>query len=212
MKKSFTKAEKFFMLISLFIVNVLCIVKFFIGFIKQAKFVNELSSSNDITSTDNLTFLKITLIISVVIAILALLISFTILLIKNKSMRGSVVISITTFTILVICFYFIGEFVAGEFFSAEILLEGNTGVIVLEYGYLKKLLFLIVSLIISLVMSIITKSIADEDNQEDLEDNLTNNNSIEEESIMQEIKQLKAKLRIKDLEKEYLSLKAKLDE
>lgn len=214
MKKTLTKSEKIFTLIALLIANVLCIVKFFIGFIKQSNLINWLERTDDFAGSGNLSFLKVILIVSVIVAILLIITSLLILLIKNRNLRGNIIISIITFLMMVVCFYFIGKFVSGEFFSIKTFTDNTSeNAYMLEYAYLQQALYLIASLLITLATALISHSIACEiysdNNKMETGDS---NVSIEEESIIEEIKSLKAKLRIKDLENEYLNLKAKLDE
>ena len=188
-------------------------MSFFIGFVALTSVLD----GQSLIIRENLSFMQVSIIVSAIIAILILIVSLIILLIKNRNWRGNIIITVIAF-ILVVVFYFICKFTSGRCLS-NISNNSTTEaqiVALLQFftnNYLNSYFYLIVSLIISIITLFISHSLACEiyldNNKKETEDN---NISIEEESIMKEIKSLKAKLRIKDLENEYLNLKAKLDE
>lgn len=214
MKKTLTKSEKIFIIVTLFIVNIFCIVSFFIGFVELTSVLD----GQNLIIRENLSFMQVSIIVSAIIAILILIVSLIILLIKNRNWRGNVIITVIAFILVVVVFYFICKFTSGRCLSNisnNATTESQIVALlqVFTNNYLNSYFYLIVSLIISIITLFISHSLACEiyldNNKKETEDN---NISIEEESIMKEIKSLKAKLRIKDLENEYLNLKAKLDE
>lgn len=227
MEKILGKREKIFALIGLVIVNVLCVVKFLITFIKECNLINYLSvrleDYGDINFS-NLNYAKVIMVISICFAMLLLLFSFIFLFIKNKTMKRNLLIVSFTIILLVVIFYFNSRFICGDYYTIAMYETENYSMVYLydyAYEFHKNALFMLASLILSLISCFVNFSLsndifdkevnASKVDSESKEDEQNNQATKEEEILNDEINKLKAKLRIKDLESEYLTLKSKLD-
>ena len=226
MEKIMGKREKVFALLALFIVNVLCLVKFLISFIRECKLINliervyssdyvEYAEYVDFGSID---YIKVIMIIICCLAMVALLISLAHLFIKNANVKRGVLIVMFAILTLGIIFFFVSRLACGDVYSKKVLFASD------DYYYLKKFgyefhinaVYLIVSFVISLLISFIAFSLSNEySNDQDKiskDEDVKTFDSEEERVLNEEINKLKAKIKIKDLESEYLKLKSKLDE
>lgn len=223
MEKLLGKREKIFALITLAIINILCVVKFLITFVKECNLINQLMKIEDsifYTGLGELTYAKVFMIICICFAIALFLYSFSFLFIKNKLVKRNLMIISFTIVFLIIMYYFVSRYTCGDFYSKDIFLDDGTKQYVYSFAYEfhKNAIFMLVSVVISLICCFLNFSISNDVFDKNINDSNynvdeTNQQKTKEEEILSdEIEKLKTRLRIKDLESEYLSLKSKLDE
>ena len=218
MDKIMRKREKIFALIALVVINVLCVVKFLITFVRECKLVDYLSILdyyNDI-NFGSLDYIKVIMIIGICLTVLLSLISLSLLMIKNHDTKRALLIISITMVLLVIIFYFVSRFICGDYFTVAMFETENYEMLYLydfAYKFHINAIYMLISLVISLISCFVTFSLSNDFfNKEPKNKQETENNENNEEDVLTyEIKKLKAQIRIKNLESEYLKLKSELD-
>lgn len=230
--KILTKRESIFIYVALAIVNILCIVKFMWSFFDVIDFIKIMELTNLKLDITDFKFIKVVQIISLCLNIgLVLSTSLYFFLKKDSHKRNALIVIISVF-FLTIVFFFVNRFFTGNLISDNYIKEMANELMNDEYGDSEmfnmilsnkisetanlNMIYLIVSGIISVLMSFsifnFNKGNNQEENSEDVIQVENNENvSDEEKSIQDEIKKLKNKIRIKNLEEEYLNLRAQLD-
>ena len=222
--------EKIFLIIGMFLINVFLVVKFIIHLVHSSTLitlVEEEARQEGVSISGVYGISKVCCIVMVSIAILLILVAYLPILIRNKNINLGIVLS--TFTVTMLCFLImlvLGIYVE-KYFSIRGLYDSSFSyqVFVNTYGF--NFLFLSAILILSNVVCLIScnisntiylkketedsdKKVKDVDDAENKE--IPTDVTAEEKVLKEKIEELKANLKIKNLEKEYLSLKSQLDE
>ncbi|MBR1988246.1 MAG: hypothetical protein IKA36_04300 [Clostridia bacterium] len=225
MKKMLGMREKIFVLISSFIVAVLCLVRFIVAFAKECNFLNffstkqyQLEYEEEIINFSSLNYIKVILIAIACISILLLILSFVYLFIKNENVKKGLFIVAVSLVLLGIIFFFVARFTSEDLLTKSVWLSEDENAVTFCMAsdqFYKNSIYLIFCLIVIVIMHLTSFSLSneylksEEDQIEDKNNDRTKNQ--EEITLNEEIDKLKAKIRIKDLEHEYLKLKSQLD-
>lgn len=223
MKKVLGIREKVFALICLFIMAVLCIVRFAIAFARESNLMSEITKNEYVDEAINfggLNYMKVILIAMFCFAILLLLCSFVYLFVKSVNAKRGIILVAMAVLLLSMTFFFIGRFICEDHYSKAIWLTDNyerEALCDLGEEFLQNSIYLIFGLITSIVMHFVSFSLSndyleDKADSEEKGENVETGFSEEEKVLNEEISKLKAKIKIKDLESEYLKLKSQLDE
>lgn len=201
----FEKNEKIISLIVVSIINILCIAKFFIDMIANWFLMDGILNSSNyyedyIQYISNFTNFKVILIFTLCICIAILVLSFCLFAIKKKHTRSAIFTINIILLFLLITFVFIGTFICGGTYYGRICFN----------LFLSNCKFLIISSLLSVVSGFIICSFANALNTEETKKEYEE--KPEETVIIEEINKLKAKIRIKNLEKEYFELQNQLNE
>ena len=222
MKKMLGISEKIFILFVLFAISILSVVKFIIAFVKESNLINLIAiDEGEDVNFSSITYIKVVIIMILCLVILLMMTSFVYLAVKRVKVKRIILVSGLFLILLIFVNFFVVRFSCGEMYSKAMFLESYDGEVLITFGveYCRHALYLLLAAVISIIMHFVSFSLSNEyfkDQEEDvnniqIEDG--SNNITEEEKILsEEIAKLKAKVKIKDLESEYLKLKAKLDE
>lgn len=219
------KKESIFIISLLTIVCILCFVQFIISLVSISDFVNMIKMALGLPSNSfkELNVLKAVSILIMSFAILLLLLSFILLFIRKQEVKRIILITIFTVLFLCVTFFFIIKFTAGEEYSIlydyamnnleeEQYIEYNVG-----YDFVYRNIYLLAGIGIISIITFANFHLSNliyekEPNIEAEAQEETTAKTSAELELENEIEKMRGRLRIKDLEKEYLALKTKLDE
>lgn len=219
------KKESIFILLLLAIVCILCFTQFLISLVSISDCVNMYKLSTNIPNSyfKEFNVIKVVSILTMCFTMLSFLLSLLILLIRKIEIRRAFLISIFTILFLSVVFFFIIKFTAGEEYSILYdyasggISEGKYMIFSIENDFIQRNIYLLFSMVLVLIMSFISFYLSnilysneETDKSKNQEENFVKTTA--EQELENEIEKMKTRLRIKDLEKEYLNLKTKLDE
>ena len=218
------KRESLFTIFCLSIFNILCLIEFFINFSNINKIIDLLKLSNQYYDTAQIGLFKFVTILLICFTISAFIISFVFIAIKDNNVKKLLLITEFMLITLIFVFYFILVF-NNNVYDLESYSNINSTNETIEYTikilFFSNASYLIYSnifIVLSTFASFHYSNLLYEENRTDeqiknQDDSEINNKKSQTEACLEnEIEKLKSKIRIKDLEKEYLSLKNKLDE
>lgn len=214
------KPEKIFLLSTLAIVYILCLVKFFISFSNFSTVANLMEMDSEIYLSygkmmSTISTTKIVSIVSVCCSIIGLLLPFSFLLIKNTQIRKNLFIACITISSLIILFFFVCRFTVGDLYTFKNFSDDSYyysySAYDFLYSFMFNLIYLLISSVLSVVISYISLSLSNDifGEKQEAKNEIK---STEEQYLSVEIEKLKSQVRIKNLEKEYLNLKSQLEE
>lgn len=211
-----TKREKIFGLICLSIINVLCLVKFLIDLIDGWKsmdlLVQTMNEYGHDTSAIASVFdsAKIIFTMSLCLTVILFVLSIIFFCLKNKNAKSAMFIICIAIVFSIVVFYFINLFTN----------RGTVNYLQDDFYYLSLIMnainsagpCLIISSVASLFNAWIICNLSKENIKQEVSKVEENKEDPVESALSEEIAKLKAKIRIKNLEKEYLNLKLQIDE
>ncbi len=213
-KRILDKRESIIIIIFLTIISILCFVKFIIDYIDISESLKLLQQSYDSLQLSNINIIKFISIFALVLCMILFLSTFVPLFIKNINVKRVLLLSTIIFCATCIVFYFILLFYLGDgsnLDSEEFLTYMIESQFVDNFSYLISPIILIVLLCFSSFY--LSNLLFDKEKVVDqISTESATDKPIQEKTLEVEIEKLKSQLRIKDLEKEYMRLKGKLDE
>lgn len=220
-KKAFEKREMLFSVGCLAVINILCIVKFIISLVNHNNFLSLMEQSN-LNLSSQYKLIVIMSLVMVIFAIISFIVSFVHLVIRNSNVNKNIFIVLLTVSVLSIIFFFILRFLIKDLYSMDLYRwfstgEGTDELMMYDFkqSLIINLLYVLASFVLTIINSILCINLSKEfyKKNEDSNDNAQQEQITDEETaIKNEIQKLKTQIRIKDLETEYLNLKAQLDE
>lgn len=220
--KILTKRECVFIYIALAVINILCIVKFMWSFIDILNFIDYLEMYEEILWLTEFKQIKVVQIISLCLAIIMLLMTAIFFFLKKASFtsfKRNILIVLFSILLLIGVFFFVNRFFAGNLMSDNYIKEIEKAY--KTYKYFDSIsptinetaninmIYLVASGILSILMSFSVFNVM-QNNEADAEEEKDEINE-DEKLLQEEIQKLKNKVRIKNLEDEYLKLKSQLD-
>lgn len=222
--------EKIFLIIGMFLINVFLVVKFIIHLVHSSSlisYVEDEASQAGLSISGEFGISKVCCIVMVSIAILIILVAYLPILIRNKNINLGIFLSIFTVTLLCCLIMLVLSIYIEKFLSLKGLDDLSFSYPTYVRTYVFNFLFLMAMLVLSNAVCLISCNISnliylkkeaenennkdkDVDNVENKKDNIEE--TAEEKVLKEKIEELKANLKIKNLEKEYLNLKSQLDE
>lgn len=222
--------EKTFLIIGIFLINVFLVVKFIIHLVHSSSaifYVEEAASQAGFSISGVFGISKVCCIIMVSIAILVILVAYLPILIRNKNINLGIFLSIFTVTMLCCLIMLVLGIYIEKYLSLKGLEDVSFSYPTYVNTYVYNFLFLTAMLILSNAVCLIScnisntiylkkeaeesdKKVKDVDDAENKE--IPAEVTAEEKVLKEKIEELKANLKIKNLEKEYLSLKSQLEE
>ena len=215
------KKESIFIISLLTIVCILLVVQFIISLVSISDVANMMKLLLGGEYFKDFNVLRAVSILMIILILFSLLISFTLLFIKKEEIKRALLITVLTILFLCVIFFFVMRFVTGEEYDVALdssMNETTDGQInyQIKDDLLNRHIYLLSSIgIVAVIIftnfhlsNLIFSAVQNDD-----EKNEGNIEKTEAElELENEINKMKVRLRIKDLEKEYLKLKTKLDE
>lgn len=220
-KKIFDKREKVFVVILSALISILCFVAYIINFVDITDAIKLIQDYIDLT---NINYIKFISIFVLIMCMIMFLVSFVFLFIKDVGLKRSILLIIILFSGICFTTYYIMLF----------SVQGMDGTdLTIANLFLTSFVYINNVIIFTNVQSYFNFSLSNQIYVHDEKKDVNNEHSkkiiirpkdtgstgqvlseeqIQENALVESIEKLRSQLRIKDLEKQYLDLKRKLDE
>ncbi len=219
MRKMLGIREKIFILVALFVTSVLSLVRFIIAFARECNLINETSNYeyiDEIIDFSSINYIKVIMIMLICLAILLLICSCLYLAIRNINVKRGILLVGMSLLLLAVVFFFVSRFICADYYSKDIVNGSEAKELLCLFGeeYHQNAIYLIFTFITAMTMHFVALSLSNDymKDGETEEGPISEVATVEENELNEEIAKLKAKIKIKNLEQEYLKLKAQLDE
>lgn len=212
MEKLLGKKEKIFMICALVVINIFCVVKFFISFVRECSLISYLKSVEyeGYVNFNNLNSIKIVMILGISLAILLFLFSFFFFAIKSKTVKKNFIVISTVITLLITIFFFVTRFTCGDLLDMY-LIPSLEVLYMLEYNFCLNGIYMILSAVFSIIACFLNFSLSNDIYEKENKKEIKTEEALIEDELSGALSKLKAQIRIKKLESEYMALKAELD-